>query len=556
MDKDFFFKQVPNFTFDLGPAFATSHSDQYSSYLVANSNTVRTEVYAPEINFYIVNSEDSLERKKTTIQRLYAIRASLFDACQQTELTVNIGRRVVIVAAEDQSVLTARLAEEGFTTFATTPDQVTSVRGSHGQFSLSVSSEQGDMLFETDQILWFDGPRALTRRHGIFDTTGLSLEKTIDTLLAGCGSKTSRNSIHYATAICQFHHRRSVVCGQCAAICPTGAIFRHDGQKELEFSAIDCIDCGRCVASCPTGAIDYATLPRAAFLRIANIFKNNRVLVLAGSIDLKSLQVRLAENVMPLVLDSADFLDESHFLTLLQSSGYPLMLASNRLSPETASSVTFINSIFQKKYGRPAIFFCQDGVELTAAMNQLSPFSDLAYDLDERSLSKREIVAKRLGNLVGNDDYGKVSTDSSLSYGSIAIDNNKCTLCLSCADACNTGALTVHPEDNTLRFTAGLCTVCNYCQTTCPEEDCLRIERDQLVFSASSFNGKVMAQDEIFKCVECGVGFAPVKAVTKIASVMEPLFGNDHVRKKALYCCPDCKPKVMLQALQTENIIR
>ncbi len=62
-----------------------------------------------------------------------------------------------------------------------------------------------------------------------------------------------------------------------------------------------------------------------------------------------------------------------------------------------------------------------------------------------------------------------------------------------------------------------------------------------------------MAHDELFKCVECGSEFATVKSVEKIAQVMKPIFGNDELRVKTLYCCADCKPKVMLQAHMDER---
>jgi len=62
-----------------------------------------------------------------------------------------------------------------------------------------------------------------------------------------------------------------------------------------------------------------------------------------------------------------------------------------------------------------------------------------------------------------------------------------------------------------------------------------------------------MAKDELFKCVECGVEFATVKSIEKIASIMAPRFGDDQARIRALYCCADCKPKVTLQAYLNEQ---
>jgi NAD-dependent dihydropyrimidine dehydrogenase PreA subunit len=217
--------------------------------------------------------------------------------------------------------------------------------------------------------------------------------------------------------------------------------------------------------------------------------------------------------------------------------------------------ISLLNEIFLRKYNRPAIFICSNETELSEVARQLSSFPEIIYDLDERSLSKREIFAKRLSHLVGKDDFGSVATGPHLHYGSINIDEERCTLCLSCADACNTGALKVYAEDNTLRYTPALCTACGYCEATCPERNCLHLDKDLLGLRPDFFRQKVMATDEIFNCEECGKGFAPAKAVNKIAAMMQPLFGEDHVRIKSLYCCPDCKAKLMLESVRIENTL-
>lgn len=43
-----------------------------------------------------------------------------------------------------------------------------------------------------------------------------------------------------------------VMCGSCAATCPTGAIEEGENKYVITDS---CIDCGACESVCPTGAI-------------------------------------------------------------------------------------------------------------------------------------------------------------------------------------------------------------------------------------------------------------------------------------------------------------
>lgn len=556
MGKEYFFSHMPDCTFALGEAFAISDRGEDNSYLVSNSDSVRAEVYAPEINLYVRGSADSREKKTQNIKRLYEVRAAAYDLAQQTRLTVTIGRNVLLISGEDRKALCEELEKHGLTSIVVDPAMVTDVTGSVGRWQVSVASASGHEVRATDQILWFNGPKSFTRRRGIHDPENLGTAQTVAMLLANCGNSSYRNFIKYNLSFCQYHHRRTSVCGHCADLCPTGAITKGDARKELEIADIDCNGCGRCAAICPTGAIDYAPIPRSAFQRISSLYKECGVLILSGRADIENLQLNLHRNVVPFFLEELDFIDESHLLSLLQKSGYPVLLYTDSLSSVMENVVSVLNIIFQKKYNRQAIFVCSNENELSEAASRLAPLPETLYNLDERSLGKREIFAARLSHLVAQDDFGTVQTGPHLRYGSICIDEQQCTLCLSCADACIAGALTVHAEDNTLRYTAALCTECGYCEATCPERNCLHIERNQLGLYPDFFRRKVMAKDEIFKCVECGKGFAPAKAVGKIAAMMQPLFSEDRVRIKSLYCCPDCKARVMLESLQTENTLR
>jgi len=72
--------------------------------------------------------------------------------------------------------------------------------------------------------------------------------------------------------------------------------------------------------------------------------------------------------------------------------------------------------------------------------------------------------------------------------------------------------------------------------------------KDEIHLKPKWFSQRIMARDELFKCTECGKEFATNKAVQKIATMMTPLFINDPVKLATLYCCADCKPKVMFKA--------
>jgi DNA-directed RNA polymerase subunit RPC12/RpoP len=76
----------------------------------------------------------------------------------------------------------------------------------------------------------------------------------------------------------------------------------------------------------------------------------------------------------------------------------------------------------------------------------------------------------------------------------------------------------------------------------------LTIKRDVIELEPSWFKENILAQDKLFACVECGKEFATAKAISKIASLMAPIFSSDPVKERSLYCCADCKPKIMMQS--------
>ncbi|MBK1964855.1 ferredoxin, partial [Campylobacter novaezeelandiae] len=92
-----------------------------------------------------------------------------------------------------------------------------------------------------------------------------------------------------------------------------------------------------------------------------------------------------------------------------------------------------------------------------------------------------------------------------------------------------------------------VCTTCGYCETSCAEKDTLKVYRDGMELKNSYFEYKTLAKDELFKCVECGKEFATAKSVQKIANTLKPLFASNPVKLRTLYCCAECKAKLMLK---------
>jgi ferredoxin len=247
------------------------------------------------------------------------------------------------------------------------------------------------------------------------------------------------------------------------------------------------------------------------------------------------------------MIEGEKFLHEQSLLTLLQESGSQVIFYTDFLSKGTKDSISILNQIYQSKYGVDAILLAMSEDELKNALEIAQSVENSRFTFNHSNSRKREIFSIRLQHIVGQDDLGVVTTGEHIHYAQVKVNEKNCTLCLSCVGACNVSALTANPKDNTLRLNASLCTACGYCELSCPEKDCLTIQKDVIKLSPTWFSDQILAQDELFACVECGKEFATKKAVEKIAAIMSPLFAKDPIKERTLYCCETCKPKIMMQ---------
>lgn len=229
-------------------------------------------------------------------------------------------------------------------------------------------------------------------------------------------------------------------------------------------------------------------------------------------------------------------------------SGSQVIFYSDFLSKGTNDAIRILNDIYQKRYQKDAILVAMNKEELEIALKEVAFIEDSYFNFNQEGLKKREIFSHRLQKLVGNDNLGEVKTGEHIHYGKVEINQDTCTLCLVCVGACNVDALIAEPKDNTLRLNPSLCTACGYCEVSCPETNCLTIKEDIIELEPNWFKDNILAQDKLFACVECGKEFATTKAIEKIAAMMGPIFSSDPVKERSLYCCADCKPKIMMQS--------
>ncbi len=123
--------------------------------------------------------------------------------------------------------------------------------------------------------------------------------------------------------------------------------------------------------------------------------------------------------------------------------------------------------------------------------------------------------------------------------GMVLVDKEKCTGCTLCAIDCPTKALVVRQDKDSyqLLFRQEACDACGVCEKSCPEH-CLQLMDSELGRGESGEKTKVLFEDHLSTCVQCGTPLFPRSMVRKLKT---KIFANKESWEINL--CPSCRIK-------------
>jgi ferredoxin len=123
--------------------------------------------------------------------------------------------------------------------------------------------------------------------------------------------------------------------------------------------------------------------------------------------------------------------------------------------------------------------------------------------------------------------------------GTVAVDADRCTLCLSCVSACPAGALQDNPGQPQLRFIEKNCVQCGLCVKTCPETAISLQPR--LLLSGERTRTRVVAEAKPWQCVRCSKAFGTAKGIEAMLARLggHAMFQGDALER--LKMCSDCR---------------
>ena len=377
----------------------------------------------------------------------------------------------------------------------------------------------------------------------------------------------------YKQKLCAHSRNEQIGCNACVEICSAQAISSEPGRQQVKVNPNLCVGCGACTTVCPTGAMTFA-YPRASEqgLKLRTLLAG--YLKAGGRQPTLLLHSQQAGQAMVEDLGRAARLGQAHgvpanvipvSLWHTASTGIDLWLSAVAFGAGQVAVLVTGEEAPQYLEGLKAQMAVAQailrGLGYTGThLELLQANSALALDAALKSLGqtrqegvreparfavaveKRATLEMALDHLIAQAPARPESIElpaKGSPFGTIAVNKDRCTLCLSCVSACPSSALLDNPQMPQLRFIEKNCVQCGLCATTCPE-DAITLQ-PRLLLTPERREARVLNETRPYACIRCAKPFGTLKA---IESMLGKLAGHAMFQGAALErlkMCGDCR---------------
>jgi ferredoxin len=386
----------------------------------------------------------------------------------------------------------------------------------------------------------------------------------------------------YKQKLCAHSRNETVGCNACVDICSAEAISSDKSRQQIKVNPNLCVGCGACTTVCPTGALTYA-YPKAqeqgskikmllstyhaaggkdAVLMLHSQEAGLKVVEELG----RAAQLKLAKgipaNVIPMSLWHTASLGLEVWLTAVAYGAHQvLVLCTHEEAPQYLEGLEAQMAVAQSLLaglGYEGIHFqivrAKNGMDLDAGLQANGAAKAQAkwkkqvpavYAKYAVAPEKRSTLELALDHLSEHAPSALQASNSAIALpaasplGTLKVNADKCTLCLSCVSACPASALQDNPDLPQLRFIEKNCVQCGLCVTTCPEDAIELVPR--FLRTPERKQAQVLNQSQPYGCVKCGKPFGTLKA---IEAMLGKLAGHSMFQGAALErlkMCGDCR---------------
>lgn len=401
----------------------------------------------------------------------------------------------------------------------------------------------------------------------------------------------------YKQKLCAHSRNEQIGCNACVDICSAEAVSSDKSRQQIKVNPNLCVGCGACTTVCPTGALTYA-YPRASeqgqklktLLSIYHKAGGKDAVILLHSQDAgqtlvealgRAAQLKVAQgvpaHVIPVSLWHTASLGLDVWLTALAyGAAQVLVLQTAEEAPQYAEGLqaqmqhaqALLEGLGYAKPGRMPVQLLRatQATELDAELQRLTtgaqrlssavPLATFAVTAEKRST-----LGLVVDHLLDHAPALKTATppaalalpeDGAL-FGTVEVNKDSCTLCMSCVSACPANALQDNQQAPQLRFVEKNCVQCGLCVSTCPEKALNLVPR--LLLTPQRKEVRVLNETQPYGCVRCGKPFGTLKG---IESMIGKLAGHSMFQGAALErlkMCSDCRVIDIYSAGDEQKII-
>ncbi|WP_307589677.1 4Fe-4S dicluster domain-containing protein [Variovorax boronicumulans] len=382
----------------------------------------------------------------------------------------------------------------------------------------------------------------------------------------------------YKQKLCAHSRNEVVGCNACVEVCSAHAVSSDPQRQRIVVNPNLCVGCGACTTVCPTGALGY-TYPRAPDqgLKLRKLLSTyaaaggrDAALLLhsqeGGQALLEQLgrqaQLGKAQGVPARVIPvdlfhaastgidlwlSAVAFGASQVAVLCTGEEAPQYLAALKQQRDVAQALLlglgYTGTHFHViEADSPAVLDAALAGLRTTTQRVPATAARFAVGAD-----KRDRLEMALDHLMGAAPALQASAEAPLAFalpagsplGAVAVDKDKCTLCLACVSACPSGALLDSQSAPQLRFIEKNCVQCGLCETTCPEDAVSLVPR--LLAAPERKQQVLLNEAKPWACIRCSKPFGTQKA---IEAMLGKLAGHAMFQGEALErlkMCSDCR---------------
>ncbi len=377
--------------------------------------------------------------------------------------------------------------------------------------------------------------------------------------------------IAFAEDLCAHSRSKIVGCRRCLDLCPTGAI--TPAGDHVAIDAHICAGCGQCAAACPTGAASYAMPSSDALLRKLRTLLSTyhdaggkQPVVMfhdaehgGGLIDaLARHGDGLPANVLPVEINEVTQVGLEAIAGAIAYGAAAVRLLIRAKPRHDISGLYNTVALAEPILAglgfngvRVATIDTDDPDKLGENLRAIDRIDGTPKPATFSATGrKREVMRLALRELhaAAPAPVDVVPLPEGAPFGTVEVNVEGCTLCLSCVSACPTGALSDDPERPMLRFNEDACVQCGLCKATCPEK--VINLKPQIDFRAATAMSRIIKQEEPAECIRCGKPFGVKSSVERVVAKLEGkhwMYKDSKKRLDVIRMCEDCRVAVMAE---------